>query len=106
MFKISVDGLVVFVTGANRKNGIGRALVEEAIKRGAKKVYATARNISQLDGLVSGFQGKVVPIELDVTNLEHIQISQTALRDCSGDTSVCSLCSSLRCSVHRRSGAS
>jgi len=73
MFKISVDGLVIFVTGANRRNGIGRALVEEAIKRGAKKVYATARNISQLDDLVARFQGKVVPIELDVTNLEHIQ---------------------------------
>ena len=32
--------LVLFVTGASRKNGIGRALIEEAIKRGAKKVYA------------------------------------------------------------------
>ncbi|MFA6408797.1 MAG: SDR family NAD(P)-dependent oxidoreductase [Gammaproteobacteria bacterium] len=73
MFKVSVAGLVVFVTGANRRNGIGRALVEEAIKRGAKKVYATARNIAQLDDLVARFQEKVVPIELDVTNLEHIQ---------------------------------
>lgn len=73
MFKISVDGLVVFVTGANKRKGIGRALVEEAIKRGAEKVYATARNISQLDDLVARFQGKVVPIELDVTNLDHIQ---------------------------------
>ncbi|MCK4870572.1 MAG: SDR family NAD(P)-dependent oxidoreductase [Gammaproteobacteria bacterium] len=84
MFKIFVDGLVVFVTGANRRNGIGRALVEEAIKRGAKKVYATARNISQLDDLVARFQGKVVPIELDVTNLEHIQ--RTAQR--ANDTQV------------------
>lgn len=79
MFKIYVADLVVFVTGANKKKGIGRALVAEAIKRGAKKVYATARNISQLDDLVAEFQGKVVPIELDVTNLEHIQrAAQTA----------------------------
>ncbi|MCC8468106.1 MAG: hypothetical protein LN589_05550 [Rickettsia endosymbiont of Eriopis connexa] len=62
MSKVFVKDLVVFITGANRKKGIGRALVEEAIKRGAKKVYATTRNISQLDDLVSKFQGKVVPL--------------------------------------------
>ncbi|MEY4463161.1 MAG: hypothetical protein RLZZ81_132 [Pseudomonadota bacterium] len=73
MSKVSVKDLVVFVTGTNRKKGIGRALVEEAIKRGAKKVYATARHISQLDNLVTKFQGKIVPVELDVTNLEQIQ---------------------------------
>lgn len=73
MFKTSVNDLVVFVTGANKENGIGRALVEEAIKRGAKKVYATARNIFQLDSLVAKFQDQVVPVELDVTNLEQIK---------------------------------
>lgn len=61
------------MTGANRKKGIGRSLVEEAIKRGAKKVYATVRHISQLDDLVAKFEGKVVSIELDVTNSEQIK---------------------------------
>nr|WP_253307644.1 SDR family NAD(P)-dependent oxidoreductase [Rickettsia endosymbiont of Ceutorhynchus assimilis] len=79
MSKVSVKDLVVFVTGASRKRGIGRALVEEAIKRGAKKVYATARYVSQLDELVAKFQGKVVSVELDVTDLEQIQkIAQIA----------------------------
>ncbi len=73
MLKVSVQDRVVFVTGANRKNGIGHALVEEAIKRGAKKVYATARDVSQLDDLVAKFEGKVVAVELDVTNFDQIR---------------------------------
>lgn len=73
MSKVSITNSVVFVTGANRKNGIGRALVEEAIKRGAKKVYATARDVSQLDNLVTEHKGKVVAVELDVTNSKQIQ---------------------------------
>lgn len=79
MFKIPIKDSVVFITGANRERGIGRALVEEAIKRGAKKVYATARQISQLDDLVKKFQGKVIAVELDVTNKEQIQkVAQNA----------------------------
>jgi NAD(P)-dependent dehydrogenase (short-subunit alcohol dehydrogenase family) len=35
----TVEGKSVLVTGANR--GLGRALVEEALRRGAKRVYAT-----------------------------------------------------------------
>lgn len=71
--KVIVKDLVVFVTGASRERGIGRALVEEAIKRGARKVYATARNVSQLKDLVAKFHGKVVAVELDVTHLEQIK---------------------------------
>lgn len=73
MPRLSVKNLVVFVTGANRVRGIGRALVEEAIKRGAKKVYATARDVSQLEDLVANFHGKVVAVELDVSNQEQIR---------------------------------
>lgn len=52
MRNVGVKGSVVFITGANRARGIGRALVEEAVKRGAKKVYATSRNPAQLDSQV------------------------------------------------------
>ena len=38
----------VLVTGANR--GIGQALVEEALRRGAKRVYAGTRALSWLGG--------------------------------------------------------
>jgi NAD(P)-dependent dehydrogenase (short-subunit alcohol dehydrogenase family) len=55
----------VLVTGANR--GIGQALVEEALKRGAKRVYACARQ-----PLVHADK-RVTPLILDVTNAAHIQ---------------------------------
>lgn len=79
MANIVVKDAVIFITGASRKRGIGRALVEEAVKRRAKKVYATARNISQLDSLVSQYPGIVVPVSLDVTNRwEADQVVQEA----------------------------
>ncbi len=72
MSNIVVKNSIIFITGANRKRGIGHALVKEAIKRGAKKVYATARNIAQLGSLASQYPGLVVPVKLDVTNQDEI----------------------------------
>ena len=54
----------VLVTGANR--GIGQALVEEALKRGAKRVYAGTRQpLSHVDR-------RVTPLTLDVTNATQV----------------------------------
>ena len=56
MSKIKIAKSTILVTGTNHKKGIGRALVKEAITRGAKKVYATTRdNISQLNDLSSQY---------------------------------------------------
>lgn len=84
MSNVIVKDAVILITGANRKRGIGRALVEEAIKRGAKKVYATTRNLSQLDDLSAQYPGIVVPLKLDVTIGNEIErVAQIA-----GDTQI------------------
>jgi NAD(P)-dependent dehydrogenase (short-subunit alcohol dehydrogenase family) len=73
MTSYNVKDSVAFVTGTNKKNGIGRAIVESLIEHGAKKVYATARNVIQLEELVAVHNGKVVAVALDVTDLDAIQ---------------------------------
>jgi NAD(P)-dependent dehydrogenase (short-subunit alcohol dehydrogenase family) len=65
MQAMTIAGRAVLVTGANR--GIGQALVEEALRRGAKRVYAgTRRPLAPLDG-------RVTPLTLDVTDAAQIQ---------------------------------
>lgn len=55
----------ILITGANR--GIGRALIEEALKREAKRVYAGTREA------FAHSDGRVVPLVFDVTKAAQIQ---------------------------------
>jgi NAD(P)-dependent dehydrogenase (short-subunit alcohol dehydrogenase family) len=62
---MSVVEKTVLITGANR--GIGRALVNEALRRGAKRVYAGTRRALQHS------DKRVTPLTLDVTSVSQIQ---------------------------------
>jgi NAD(P)-dependent dehydrogenase (short-subunit alcohol dehydrogenase family) len=68
---MTIADKVVLVTGANR--GIGEALVEEALKRGAKRVYAGTRQpLAHPDP-------RVTSLALDVTDEAQIQAAATRI---------------------------
>jgi NAD(P)-dependent dehydrogenase (short-subunit alcohol dehydrogenase family) len=61
----SITGKTVLVTGASR--GLGQALVEEALRRGAARVYAASRQ------LTAHPDERVTPVIIDVTDSAQIR---------------------------------
>jgi NAD(P)-dependent dehydrogenase (short-subunit alcohol dehydrogenase family) len=66
-----ITGKTVLITGANR--GIGLALVEEALLRGAHRVYASTR------GTWTHSDERVAPLVFDVTDSAAIQAAANAV---------------------------
>ncbi|MBN3817988.1 SDR family oxidoreductase [Paraburkholderia sp. Se-20369] len=70
---MKIEGAVVFVTGANR--GLGLHFARQALERGAKKVYAGARDPSAVT--LPG----VIPVKLDVTRAADVAAAAEVARD-------------------------
>ena len=61
---VNIKGSTVVVTGGQR--GLGKAIVDEFLQRGAAKVYATARGPKHSD------DPRVVSVQLDVTDADSV----------------------------------
>ena len=62
---MNIENKAILITGANR--GIGRALVDEALRRGVKKVYAGTRSALEIA------DKRVTSLSLDVTDARQVQ---------------------------------
>ena len=71
---MKIENAVVLVTGANR--GIGLAFVSELLARGARKVYAAARDPSSIAP-----QPGVLALRLDVNNPEDVAAAAALASD-------------------------
>lgn len=72
---MDIKNSTALVTGANR--GLGRAFAQQLLDRGARKVYATARNPQTID--LAG----VETLALDITDPLSVQGAADAARDAS-----------------------
>jgi len=68
-----IQNSVALVTGANR--GLGKALVDELLRQGAKKVYAAARHPTPSP------DPRSVPLRLDVTDPDQVAQAAEAASD-------------------------
>ncbi|MET0698199.1 MAG: SDR family oxidoreductase [Mycobacterium sp.] len=69
----AIEGATVLVTGAN--GGLGVEFVQQALDRGAKKVYATARTPRAWP------DSRVVPLQLDVTDSDSVAAAAATASD-------------------------
>ena len=72
---VPIDGAHALVTGANR--GLGKAFVDELLKRGVAGVYAAARSPDTIDI----DDDRVIPIRLDVTNTDDVLAAASRCAD-------------------------
>jgi NAD(P)-dependent dehydrogenase (short-subunit alcohol dehydrogenase family) len=69
---MKIADATVLITGANR--GLGKALVEEALRRGVRQIYAGARQ-----PLVHA-DPRVTPLMLDITNAAQIRAAAEGIK--------------------------
>ena len=70
MSNFNINGKSVLITGANR--GIGLALVEKALEKGAAKIYATYRSEANR-AAPADVDERVIPVHLDLADKKTIE---------------------------------
>jgi NAD(P)-dependent dehydrogenase (short-subunit alcohol dehydrogenase family) len=76
---MEIRNCTALVTGSNR--GIGRALVEALLERGARRIYAGARGRSAIDAIGQIDRERVLPIDLDITDSGSVARAAAAASD-------------------------
>jgi NAD(P)-dependent dehydrogenase (short-subunit alcohol dehydrogenase family) len=77
---MNLNESVALVTGANR--GLGACLVQELLRAGAARVYATARTPGAVAADVAA-DPRVVPLTLDITDSASVEQAAAVARDVS-----------------------
>lgn len=67
---MKIENSVVLITGAGR--GLGSALVEAVLSKSPKRVYVGARNLEQVQRFIYDYGNEVIPVKLDITNIEDV----------------------------------
>jgi len=78
---MKMNQAMVLVTGANR--GLGKAIVAESLKAGARRVYAGARDIAQLKEVIALAPERVVPLSIDITSAPSLAAAARQATDVS-----------------------
>jgi NAD(P)-dependent dehydrogenase (short-subunit alcohol dehydrogenase family) len=76
---MNIENSVALVTGSNR--GIGREFVAGLLQRGAKRVYATARDLASLESVTALDPGRVIPLRMDITKRSEVEEVAGTARD-------------------------
>src|SRR4029079_2061204 len=76
---MQIKDSVALVTGANR--GIGRAFVEALLERGARRIYAAARDLASLDAVVRLDPKRIRALKLDVTLADDARAAAAQAKD-------------------------
>lgn len=75
---MKIEDCTAIVTGGNR--GIGEGFVQELLAAGAKRVYVAARKLADAKEAARA-DGRLVPIQLDVTNAHEVAAAAATATD-------------------------
>jgi NAD(P)-dependent dehydrogenase (short-subunit alcohol dehydrogenase family) len=76
---MQLDNAVALVTGAN--GGIGQYYVEALRAAGVSRIYAGARSLNSLTGIVAMDPQRIIPISLDITDEQSVAKATAACQD-------------------------